>query len=239
MMSLDTELIKTPIAQAKPSKGKPVALTNADEQAQTSPQLRRSIVSRTCAPAHHMLRFVLSPDGQVTPDLTRRLPGRGVWLHSSAQEVQKACSANVFRSVWKDCVVHKELGYQIEQALAMRVLNYLHLAKRAGLLSAGLSKTKSAILKHIKLNQAHAIQNSMLLIAKDCKKDGEHNGLKLEKLVSQKACSILYKHEMGQIYNSDQIVYMWVCASSNILSNGLCQALIRETKRLEGFRQEG
>ena len=34
-----------------------------------------------------LLRFVLDPDGRVTPDLRNRLPGRGVWVSANAATV--------------------------------------------------------------------------------------------------------------------------------------------------------
>ena len=44
---------------------------------------RRCIVAMERRPQGEMIRFVLSPDGQVTPDLAAKLPGRGAWVTAS------------------------------------------------------------------------------------------------------------------------------------------------------------
>ncbi len=43
---------------------------------------RMCIVSRRSLPADALIRFVAGPDGQVVPDLKRRLPGRGAHLEA-------------------------------------------------------------------------------------------------------------------------------------------------------------
>ncbi len=52
---------------------------------------RTCIVTRAKLPPDELLsRFVLAPDGQVVPDLKRKLPGRGVWVQATAKAVAEA-----------------------------------------------------------------------------------------------------------------------------------------------------
>ena len=49
---------------------------------------RTCIATRTRRPASELIRFALAPDGTVTPDLARKLPGRGVWVTATREAVE-------------------------------------------------------------------------------------------------------------------------------------------------------
>ena len=44
---------------------------------------RRDLVSHQVMDESRLIRFVAGPDGQVVPDLGRKLPGRGLWVEAS------------------------------------------------------------------------------------------------------------------------------------------------------------
>ena len=54
---------------------------------------RTCIVTRAKLPPDELLRFVLAPDGQVVPDLKRKLPGRGVWVQATAKGCRRGGAA--------------------------------------------------------------------------------------------------------------------------------------------------
>ena len=59
--------------------------------------LRTCIVTGETMAPERMIRFVVGPDGDVVPDLARRLPGRGMWVKAERAVVEqavakKACS---------------------------------------------------------------------------------------------------------------------------------------------------
>src|SRR3979411_2733447 len=68
----------------------PDADEDDDAEPETGP-LRRCIVTRERLPKERMIRFVVGPDRQSVPDLTARLPGRGIWL-SAARDVIESVS---------------------------------------------------------------------------------------------------------------------------------------------------
>ena len=49
---------------------------------------RRCIVTMERRHQAEMIRFVVSPDRHVTPDLAARLPGRGAWVTSSREAIE-------------------------------------------------------------------------------------------------------------------------------------------------------
>ncbi|MCF6199646.1 MAG: DUF448 domain-containing protein, partial [Hyphomicrobiaceae bacterium] len=43
-----------------------------------------------------LIRFVLSPEQIVTPDLRCKLPGRGLWLSANRESLELAVNKNLF-----------------------------------------------------------------------------------------------------------------------------------------------
>src|SRR5690349_10848797 len=58
--------------------------------------LRRCIVTGTVADRDGMIRFVVSPEGGVVPDLEGSLPGRGLWVTAERDVLDKAVTKNIF-----------------------------------------------------------------------------------------------------------------------------------------------
>ena len=109
---------------------------------------RLCAVSRRCLEPKDLIRFVLSPDGNVTPDLDRRLPGRGVWVGLSRKLVEQAAKTNVFaKSLKTRAIAPADLAERVEALIAKRLTGTLSLANKAGLLVAGFEKVSSLLDK--------------------------------------------------------------------------------------------
>src|ERR1051325_4048186 len=71
-------------------------LADIDSDLDHGPRTERSATMRMCAvsrqvrPIDELIRFVISPQGDVVPDLKRKLPGRGMWLTASRGVVAEA-----------------------------------------------------------------------------------------------------------------------------------------------------
>jgi predicted RNA-binding protein YlxR (DUF448 family) len=97
-------------------------------------------------PQTEMIRFVLSPAGDVTPDLAARLPGRGAWVTSSREAIELAVKKGAFARAFKaQAKAAPDLAAQVESLLARRALDGLGLAKRAGDLILGFEAVREAI----------------------------------------------------------------------------------------------
>lgn len=124
-------------------------LTDADTVLEASPE-RFCAVTRTHADPADLIRFVLSPDGAVVPDLERRLPGRGVWVGLNKALVEKAAKANVFaRSLKTRADVTLDLADRVDALLVKRLSATLAFANKAGLVTAGFEKVMAAIDKNL------------------------------------------------------------------------------------------
>src|SRR3977135_3162597 len=77
-------------------------LASADPDLDNGPRTDRSATVRMCAvsrevlPIDELIRFVVSPQGEVVADLKRKLPGRGLWVSASRQAVAEAVRRNQF-----------------------------------------------------------------------------------------------------------------------------------------------
>ena len=108
--------------------------------------VRTCIVTRAEKPPEDMIRFVLAPDGTVTPDLKRRLPGRGVWTTASAEVVAQAAKRRAFdRGLKSKAIVPDDLPNQVDRLLEADCLQRLSLANKAGLVTTGFAKVEAAI----------------------------------------------------------------------------------------------
>jgi predicted RNA-binding protein YlxR (DUF448 family) len=93
-----------------------------------------------------MIRFVLSPDSVVTPDIDGRLPGRGAWVTASAENLGAALKRGSFARAFKSpAKTDQALLGQVEGLLAKRALDLLGLARGAGQVIAGYEQVRDAL----------------------------------------------------------------------------------------------
>jgi predicted RNA-binding protein YlxR (DUF448 family) len=93
-----------------------------------------------------MLRFALSPDGSVVPDIRRKLPGRGVWTQLSFETVSRAAAKQTFsRAFCAKAEVSPSLAQTVDALLEWDALQSLAIANKAGLVVAGAFKVDAAI----------------------------------------------------------------------------------------------
>ena len=121
-----------------------VELTDA-ELDERGPE-RTCIVTRAKGSPDQMIRFVAAPDGTVTPDLKRRLPGRGVWVTATAKAVAAAVKKGAFaRGLRAKVTASAALAEEVDALLARDALQYLSLVNKAGLVVTGFAKVEKLI----------------------------------------------------------------------------------------------
>ena len=127
-------------------------LAIADPDLDNGPRTDRSATSRMCAvtrqvrPIEELIRFVVSPQGEVVPDLKRKLPGRGLWISASRQAVAEAVRRHHFsRGFKRDVRVSPNLATDTESLLARSVIDALAMAAKAGQVISGFGKVEDAL----------------------------------------------------------------------------------------------
>lgn len=110
--------------------------------------LRLCAVTRQQGPPEALIRFVVSPDGEMVPDVGCKLPGRGVWVTADRRLVDQAARQNVFsKSLKRQVKVPPDLGERVDKLLLRRVIDRLAIANKAGIVTTGSSQIDAALSK--------------------------------------------------------------------------------------------
>jgi predicted RNA-binding protein YlxR (DUF448 family) len=127
-------------------------LAFADPDLDDGPRTNRSATTRMCVvtrevrPIDELIRFVVSPQGEVIPDLKRKLPGRGLWVSASRQAVAEAVRRNQFSKGFKrDVRVSPALAADTESLLVRGAIEALAMAAKAAQVVSGFSKVEGAL----------------------------------------------------------------------------------------------
>jgi predicted RNA-binding protein YlxR (DUF448 family) len=156
-------------------------LALADPDLDNGPRTDRSATMRMCAvsrevrPIGELIRFVVSPEGEVVPDLKRKLPGRGLWVSASRRTVAEAVRRNQFSKGFKrDVRAAPTLPADTEALLVRSATEALAMAAKAGQVVSGFSKVEGALQQ----GQAEALIHAS---------DGAADGIrKLDAIVRQR-----------------------------------------------------
>ena len=107
---------------------------------------RRDIVSGQVRDEATLIRFVAGPDGDVAPDLARKLPGRGLWVAADRGALATAVAKNLFaRAAKAPLRPAADLPDLVERLLKRRLLAGLGLARKAGDTTSGFEKVAQAL----------------------------------------------------------------------------------------------
>jgi uncharacterized protein len=130
---------------------------------------RTCIVTRKSTNPDNLIRFALDADNVVTPDLARKLPGRGAWVLNDRTILSQAIKKNAFARAFKLQVkVPDGFDTLIEGLMLSRVQAALSLAIKSGLASFGFDNVQKSIQKGqavvlIAANEASPDQLSKLI----------------------------------------------------------------------------
>jgi uncharacterized protein len=107
---------------------------------------RQCIVTGERLPTDKLIRFVLSPEGEVVPDLKHELPGRGVWVKARSETVARAVADGRFAKAFRArCKADSALPLRIAGLIRANARQYLALANKAGLVAAGFERTAETL----------------------------------------------------------------------------------------------
>lgn len=167
-----------------------------------------------------MIRFALSPEGVVTPDLSARLPGRGAWVTSDRAHLEAAVKRGHFsRAFRRNAIAPADMVERVERELTLRVLSAIGLARRAGEAVFGFDKVKETL-------ESGAV--GVLIAAADASADGAS---KLERLSGAAPRLVgLTSAELGEALGRDGLRHV------ALTRGAAADRLLREARRLDGFR---
>ena len=186
----------------------------AASEAQASGAVRRCLASGVLMPRAEMIRFVIGPSDDVVPDLAETLPGHGLWVSATAEAVTLAAKKNLFAKAAKHPArPSATLAADVARLLRKRCLDFMGLAKGAGIAVLGESQTEAA-LRTGKLG--------LYLRAPDATRA-------LDNPSGAAACDLFSRDEMGAAFGFAQIVY------AGMTPHGLTGKLKAEIVRLRSM----
>ena len=181
---------------------------------------RRCIVSGEVGPKAGLIRFVAGPDGQVVPDVLGRLPGRGFWVTSTREALDRAAAKGLFsRAARTKVTTPAELADLIERMLARRVVELISLTRKAGLAVTGYEKVKDWLVNGTATVLIQASDGSER--GKSKLRPPEKTGLFIDCLTGQ---------EIGLAFGRESAIH------GALAAGGLSNRVVEEAARLAGLR---
>ena len=108
--------------------------------------MRMCAVTRQVRPIDELIRFVVSPAGEVVADLKRKLPGRGLWVSASREAVAEAVRRNQFsKGSSATSASSADAGRRHRRLLVRSAIEALAMAAKAGQVVAGFAKVEDAL----------------------------------------------------------------------------------------------
>jgi predicted RNA-binding protein YlxR (DUF448 family) len=180
---------------------------------------RKCIASGDVQPKHGLIRFVVSPDGIVFPDVMEKLPGRGVWVSAERADLEKAVKNGLFARSFKMTVqVPDNLIDDVEKQITRRVIDLISLARKSGAAVSGYEKVKDWLQKE---------EAQVLIQASDGSERGKS---KLSTPYGGSFIGWLTADELGAAFGRETIIH---CV---LASGGLTRRVVDEAQRLKGLR---
>jgi predicted RNA-binding protein YlxR (DUF448 family) len=128
-------------------------LASVDEaHLDSGPKASKPGTARMCAltrqvhPVDELIRFVVTPSGDVTADLRRKLPGRGLWISATRAAVAEAAKRGIFAKGFKrDIRPQPTLAEDTERLMVRGVIEALAITAKAKQAVSGFSKVENAL----------------------------------------------------------------------------------------------
>jgi predicted RNA-binding protein YlxR (DUF448 family) len=194
------------------------------------PSLRLCAVTRSHQAPEDLVRFVADPSGTILPDLTRRLPGRGVWIGARHDLVAAGVRQKVFaRTLRREVSAPEDLPGLVARLMKKRLMEAVSLANKAGLLVAGFAKVSGM------MEQKRVV---LLIHAADAAADGVAKlDRKFKALMPDEADSL---HIVTDLAGAELDLAM---GRSNVVhaaasAGGASQRIVQEAVRLERYLSE-
>jgi len=165
------------------------------------------------------VKFSLSPENRLVPDLHKNLPGRSIWVPPN-----KVLMKGILEG--EDVKVHfgvsqiftKDLILLVQKTLRKKILSSISLTKKAGYLAIGLDAIKAQLIEK---------KHCLIVVAKDAK------SLKNYPFFSSTSIScfenLLYQKDLEKSTGKNNVKYV------GILSKNLKKTIQADLNKLKGF----
>ena len=123
----------------------PAELDTAQDKRGHKSRERKCVARNEVRDPQDMIRFVVGPENTVFPDVLGKLPGRGVWVSASRDDLATAIKNGGFKRGFKGNVtLPDDLAAQVEAGLRRHTLSLIGMAKKSGKLFIGFDQVMVA-----------------------------------------------------------------------------------------------
>ncbi|MCQ2965859.1 MAG: RNA-binding protein [Alphaproteobacteria bacterium] len=195
----------------------------AETKKQNEELVRKCIVTGEVRDTAELVRFCVSPDGVLCPDLAHKLPGRGMWVSCDKEMILNAVEKGLFKKVAKQKVLVPENFIEmIDNLFVQRIKNLIGLGRKAGAVIFGFDKVEAGVPKH---------KFSYVVEATDGSIDGRVKVIRLCQKNPVEVVMGLTAQQMGEAVGTDNCVHLALTKTT------ISDLIVAELKRLAAFRQ--
>ncbi|EKE74494.1 hypothetical protein B30_02180 [Celeribacter baekdonensis B30] len=177
-------------------------------------------MTREAQPKRGLIRFVVSPDGLLVPDLSEKLPGRGIYVSAERDVLEEALKKRLFsKAARMDLTIPDGFVDLLEAGLTDRVVHLISLARKAGDAVCGFEKVKGWLADG---------RAKILLQASDGSERGKG---KLWTPEGGRWFGHLTSSELGLAFGRESVIH------GALAGGGLSKRVVEEATRLMGVRE--
>ncbi len=180
---------------------------------------KRSFVKNANIDENDFIKFSLSPDNMLVPDLHNNLPGKSIWVPANKKlikYIQERDDIKVHFGVSR--LFSNDLVYLVKKILRKKILNSISLSKKAGYLAIGLDTIKTQLIEK---------KHCLIVVAKGAK-SLQSNSVFLSNNVS---CfeNLLYQKDLEKSTGKNNVKYV------GILSKNFKKTIQVDLNKLKGL----
>ena len=167
------------------------------------------------------IKFSLSPDKKLVPDLHNKLPGKSIWVPANKELIKYIQDREDVKTHFGVAQLFTDdLLFLIQKILRKKILNSISLAKKAGYLAIGLDTIKTRLIEK---------KHCLVIVAKGAK------SLKNYSFFSSNSVScfegLLYKRDLEKSTGKNNVKYV------GILSKNFKKTIQVDLNKLKGFME--
>ena len=165
------------------------------------------------------IKFSLSPDNKLVPDLHNNLPGKSIWVPANKKLIKYVQERDDVKAHFGvSLLFSNDLVYLVKKILRKKILNSISLAKKASYLAIGLDKIK------IQLTEK---KHCLIVVAKGAKSLQNYSFFSSKNI----SCfeNLLYQKDLEKCTGKNNVKYV------GILSKNFKKTIQVDLNKLKGF----
>ena len=145
-----------------------------------------------------MLRFVISPSGELTPDLGQKLPGESIWLANQRDLVAPLAAKFANKAADAQAAAPESLEIRLERLMRQQAHGILGLMRKSGAVVMGFMKVEAA------LKRGRIV---LLFAAHDGADNGRQALAQKARVTNTRICALFSAEELGMAFGRENVIH--------------------------------